>query len=388
MNFFLVSFFLLYSTLHFYVFLKLKRAYPIGKITGICITIFMFIMVFAPVAIRLMEKAGHDNFARFMAYTGYTWMVVLFLFFSISICIDFLRLCVYLVGLISKSDVSRFTHADGYFFVISFVCASLITPYGFYEATQIGIEKITIKTPKIQKTMSTLRIVQVSDVHIGLIIGKKRMERIADKIRNIKPDILVATGDLIDGRFNKLNASIEPLKLVNPTYGKFAITGNHEYYAGIDASIDFMEQAGFEVLRGRGVDVGGIINIVGVDDAAGVNFTNNFIHEKTLLLSFPQDKFTILLKHRPVVDQGAVDFFDLQLSGHTHKGQIFPFRYIVKIFFPLYTGLHKISDKSYLYTSSGIGTWGPPMRFLAPPKITVIELVHDAVQGSTFKVQD
>jgi len=387
MKFFLASFFLLYSTLHFYVFLKLKRAYPLGKRTGICIAIFMFIMVFAPVAVRLMEKAGHDDFARFMAYIGYTWMVVLFLFFSISICIDFLRLCVYLTGLISKSDVSKFIHADRYFFVVPFVCALLVTPYGFYEATQIRIEKITIKTPKIQEKAGTVRIVQISDVHIGLIIGKERMEQIADKIRDIKPDILVTTGDLIDGRFNKLKTSIEPLKQINPIYGKFAITGNHEYYAGIDTSIDFMEQAGFEVLRGRGVDVGGIINIVGVDDAAGVNFTNNFIHERTLLSGLPQDKFTILLKHRPVVDRGAVDFFDLQLSGHTHKGQIFPFRYIVKIFFPFYTGLYKISDKSYLYTSSGTGTWGPPMRFLTPPEITVIELVHDAVQGSTFEVQ-
>lgn len=384
MNFFLVSFFLLYSTLHFYVFLKFKHAYPLGKVTGICITIFMLIMVFAPVAVRLIEKTGHDDFARSMAYIGYTWMVVLFLFFSVSICIDFLRLCVYLVGLISKIDVSRFIHADRYFFVVPFVCALLITPYGFYEATQIRVKKITIKTPKIQKKVGTLRIVQVSDVHIGLIIGKKRMEQIADTIRDIKPDILVSTGDLVDGRFNKLKTSIEPLKRINPPYGKFAITGNHEYYAGIDASIDFMEQAGFEVLRGRGVNVGDIINIAGIDDAAGGNFTNNFIYERALLLSLPQEKFTILLKHRPVVDQGAVDLFDLQLSGHTHKGQIFPFRYVVKIFFPLYTGFHKISDKSNLYTSSGAGTWGPPMRFLAPPEITVIELAHDAVQSLAF----
>jgi len=376
MNLFLFSFFLLYSLLNLYVFLKLKHAYPIGKVTIVCAGLFMLAMVFAPVVVRLMEKAGHDDFARFASYIGYTWMVLLFLFFSVSICMDAIRLCIYLFGLIIRTDVSGFTNRKKCFFIVPSLCALLVTPYGFYEATRIDVKRLTIETPKIKKETGLIRIVQISDVHIGLIIDKKRMEKIADKIREIKPDIIVSTGDLIDSRFGKLETSIEPLRQINAPYGKFAVTGNHEYYAGIDTSLELTKQAGFDVLRGRVVDVGGIIDIAGVDDAASMGFKNIFVYEGTLLKGLPQDKFKILLKHRPVIDWDAVDFFDLQLSGHTHGGQIFPFKYIVKIFFPFYNGFYKISNKSSLYTSTGTGTWGPPIRFLAPPEITVIELKH------------
>jgi hypothetical protein len=378
MGLFLFIFFLLYGALHFYAFLKLKHAYHIGVKTVIFVAVFMLVMIFAPVVVRMAERANHDSFALYMAYSGYTWMVVLFLFFCISVCTYLLKLCVYLAGLISGSDFSRFMRADRYFFVVPFACAFLITSYGFYEARQIRIQKITIKTPKIQEHVGKLRIVQISDVHIGLILGAETMERIAHIIKDVNPDMLVSTGDLIDGRFNRLETSIEPFKRINPPYGKFAVTGNHEFYAGINSSIDFTERAGFEILRGRGVTIGDIVNIAGVDDVAGVKFHDSFVYERALLAGLPQEKFTILLKHRPLVEQGSVDLFDLQLSGHTHNGQIYPFRYIVKIFFPLYQGFHKLSGKSYIYTSSGTGTWGPPVRFLAPPEITVIELIHSS----------
>ena len=376
MGLFLFSFFLVYALLNFYVLLKLKHAFPVNRVATVCVSLFMLSMVFAPVAVRLMEKAGQDDLARFAAYTGYTWMVLLFLFFSVSIFIDLIRLCIYFCGLIIKKDVSGALDRKKYFFIVPSLCALLVTPYGFYEATQIGVKRLTIETPKIKRETGLVRIVQISDVHIGLIINKKRMGKIADIIKAIKPDILVSTGALIDGRFNRLKTSIEPLKQISTTYGKFAVTGNHEYYAGIDTSVDLTEQAGFYVLRNKAVDAGGIINIVGVDDIASLRFKNNFIHESALLKEQSLDKYTILLKHRPVIDQGAIDLFDLQLSGHTHRGQIFPFNYIVKIFFPLYNGFYRISDKSSLYTSGGTGTWGPPIRFLAPPEITVIELIH------------
>ena len=322
MGLFLFSFFLVYALLNFYVLLKLKHAFPVNRVATVCVSLFMLSMVFAPVAVRLMEKAGQDDLARFAAYTGYTWMVLLFLFFSVSIFIDLIRLCIYFCGLIIKKDVSGALDRKKYFFIVPSLCALLVTPYGFYEATQIGVKRLTIETPKIKRETGLVRIVQISDVHIGLIINKKRMGKIADIIKAIKPDILVSTGDLIDGRFNRLKTSIEPLKQISTTYGKFAVTGNHEYYAGIDTSVDLTEQAGFYVLRNKAVDAGGIINIVGVDDIASLGFENNIIHESTLLKEQSLDKYTILLKHRPVIDQGAIDLFDLQLSGHTHRGPV------------------------------------------------------------------
>jgi uncharacterized protein len=376
MSLILVLFFLLYSLMHFYVCLKTRYVYRFGIKTGIFFAVFMTAMVFTPVTVRLSEKAGYEYFARFMAYTGYIWMAALFLFFSFSLFIDFCRLCIYVVGRISKINFSHVLHAYKCFFVVPLICSLSIVVYGYYEAGQIKTERLVIKTDKIPEEIKKLKIVQISDIHLGLIVRQESLGKITAEIRRIKPDILVSTGDIVDGQIDHLNGLIDPLKSINPPYGKYAVTGNHEFYAGIEESLEFMRKAGFIVLRGRSVIAGGIINIAGVDDAVRMPFKYVEISDNVLLSGLPKGLFTVLLKHKPIVDRAAIGLFNLQLSGHTHKGQIFPFNFITKLFFPMYNGFFKLSDFSYLYVSRGSGTWGPPIRFLAPPEITVIELVY------------
>jgi uncharacterized protein len=377
LSIFLTTFFLLYSGMHFYMFLKLRYAFPFEIRTGLCITAFMLVMIFAPVIVRMTEKAGHENFARFMAHSGYTWMAILFLFFSISVCIDFFRLCIYLSGLILEKDFLRIINAYRYFFIIPFLCSSFIASYGYYEAKQIRVERIIIKTSKISQEKESMKIAQISDVHLGLLVGEERLRAILNVVKKANPDIIVSTGDMVDGQINRLNNLAELLKEINPPYGKFAVTGNHEFYAGIKNALDFTEKTGFRMLRGEWLTVAGLINIAGVDDIAGKPYNvYKDILEKDLLSGIPREKFTLLLKHRPVVDPNAIGLFDLQLSGHTHKGQIFPFRYITRLFFPMYTGYFNLGNNSNLYASRGSGTWGPPIRFLTPPEVTIIELKH------------
>jgi uncharacterized protein len=376
MSLILVLYFLLYGLMHFYLCLKIRYVYRFGIRTGIPFAIFMTAMIFTPVIVRLSEKAGYEYFARFAAYGGYTWMAALFMFFSISLCIDFCRLCVYVSGRILKVDFSPVLHAYKYFFAVPLICSLSIVVYGYHEAGQIKTERLIIKTNRIPEKIKSLKIVHVSDIHLGLIVGQSSLEKIAAEIRRIKPDILVSTGDIVDGQINHLDNLIDPLKNINPPYGKFAVTGNHEFYAGIEESLDFMRKAGFMVLRGRSTVAGGIINIVGVDDAGQMPNKYKAISDYVLLAGLHEGLFTILLKHRPIVDRAAIGLFNLQLSGHTHKGQIFPFNFITKLFFPMYNGFFKLSDDSFLYVSRGSGTWGPPIRFLAPPEITVIELIH------------
>ncbi len=372
----LVIFFLLYSLTHLYLYMKARHAYRFGIKTGIFIVIFMTIMILAPVIVRMCEKAGHEHFAGIMAYTGYTWMAVLFLFFSFSLCIDFCRLCVYVAECIFKIELLPVLHVRKCFFVVPLVCSLSIVVYGYYEAGQIKTEHVVVRTNKIPKEPGNLKIAQISDVHLGLIIQKRSLEKITAEIRKINPDILVSTGDIVDGQINHLDELIDSLKSINPRYGKFAVAGNHEFYAGIETSIDFMRKAGFEVLRGRSVLVAGIVNIAGVDDNVRMPYDYVKISEKVLLSGVSKGLFTILLKHKPVIDPAAIDLFDLQLSGHTHKGQIFPFNFITGLFFPMQNGYFKLSNISSLYVNRGSGTWGPPIRFLTPPEITVIELIY------------
>ena len=162
---------------------------------------------------------------------------------------------------------------------------------------------------------------------------------------------------------------------IQPTYGKYAITGNHEFYAGLEQATEFTKKAGFTILRGEGVTVAGLLNIAGVDDSTGKYYDNcNDISERALLQTFENGKFTVLLKHRPLVDGDAAGLFDLQLSGHTHKGQIFPFSLVTKLYYPSDSGLLNVAGNALLYVSRGTGTWGPPVRFLSPPEITVIDI--------------
>jgi predicted MPP superfamily phosphohydrolase len=225
--------------------------------------------------------------------------------------------------------------------------------------------------------------VQISDVHIGIIVRGERLKHIAEEIKKADPDILVSTGDLLDGQINSLTEHLMFLRDVHPRYGKFAITGNHEFYAGLDHAIDFTRAAGFVVLREEGINVAGVINIAGVDDPTVDAYgLAKEISETKLLSELSHRYFTVLLKHRPVIEKDSAGYFDLQLSGHTHNGQIFPFNFLVRRLYPFITGYFNLPNDAHLYVNRGTGTWGPPIRFLSPPEITVIDLIHKRTENT------
>jgi len=375
---FLLTFFLLYGALHLYVFLKIKWAFALGAEVTIVLVLFMALMVCAPFLVRVSERHGLEFFARLLSYIGYTWLGLIFFFFASSLCVDLYRLVVSVCGIVLRTNLSFLTPSPRLAFSIPFLVAVVIATYGSFEALSIRSEEVTIKSIKVPKAVGTFTIVQISDVHLGLIVRRGRLTRMLNEVKRAAPDILVSTGDLVDGQIDNLRDLAEPLRDVPTPYGKFAVTGNHEFYAGLDQALPFTKEAGFTMLRGEIRDVAGFVTIAGVDDPAG-NRLGLFRgpSEGKLLAEVPSERFTLLLKHRPVIENEALGLFDLQLSGHTHKGQIFPFNYLVKLFFPHDAGLVRLSHHSFLYVNRGSGTWGPPMRFLAPPEVTIIHLVHD-----------
>jgi predicted MPP superfamily phosphohydrolase len=309
------------------------------------------------------------------------WMGLLFIFISVSFCFDIYRLLHFLAKMLTRNPLENFTLSLRNFCILSILFSFAIVIYGYFEALDIRTEHVTVETCKIPKEIGRLRVVQISDVHLGLIVGKSRLKRILGKVKDARPDILVSTGDLVDGQMDDLEMLTDMFRNIPTPYGKFAITGNHEFYAGFDRARAFTEKAGFTILRGEGLTVSNLFNIAGVDDPARKRYAPGpQVSEKTLLEKMPGEKFTLFLKHQPVIGSESMGRFDLQLSGHTHKGQIFPFNLVTKLYYRKIAGLSKVNGNGLLYVSRGSGTWGPPVRFLSPPEVTVIDIIYKTIQ--------
>jgi predicted MPP superfamily phosphohydrolase len=375
---FLLVFSGVYAVFHAYAYLKVRGALSLSTGASVFVILFMLVMVFLPVIVRVLERLGLAAVPRTLAYVAYIWMGLLLIFVWVSLVMDVARLLLHFGGILFQTDFSGFFATTRNAFYAALLLSFLITGYGLFEAVHIRTERVTIKTAKIPESMGRLKIVQISDVHLGLIVRQGRLRRITEAVNAEKPDILVSTGDLVDGEIDDLAGLDAVLRDVHAPYGKFAVTGNHEFYAGIDRSVEFTEKAGFQMLRGEAQVVPGLINIAGVDDPTGNRFSSaRSVSEKEVLSSLSREGFTLLLKHRPLVAEDALGLFDLQLSGHAHKGQIFPATLLVEAIYPTAAGFLRLEKGSCLYVSRGAGTWGPPIRFLASPEVTVIELVHE-----------
>jgi uncharacterized protein len=378
MRVFLLVFFLLYGGLHCYLFVKANAALALGTLPILFLILVLLFMVLAPLLVHVSERHGFSSVARLLSFIGYSWMGFAFLCFWCFFLIDLYRLLILTGGLISPGFFAHLQPSAKYGFFLPLLIALSIALYGYYEAGHIRTERIVLKTPKLPQEAGTLKIAQISDVHLGMIVRDERLARILKEVKRANPDIFISTGDLVDAQVNRLEGLADMLREINPRYGKFAVTGNHEFFAGLPQALEFTRKAGFKVLRGEGLTVAGLINFAGVDDPAGGGRSlSEDVTEKDLLSGLPQDKFTVLLKHRPELDKNALGLFDLQISGHTHQGQIFPFRLITRLFFPYDGGSFQLPHHSLLHVSRGSGTWGPPIRFLAPPEVTVYELSHE-----------
>ena len=380
MSLFLVTYFLVYGLLHLYLFLKARAAFHFGLGTGVTLGVFMAVLVATPVAVRLLDRQGAFLFARGVAYLGYTWMGLVFLLFCLSLCVDLYNLAMRLVAVLTGSLTASLLLTGKKAFLTLLLLGLALALWAMAEAWRIRLEHVEIKTVRLPSHLNQLKVAQISDLHLGLIVGEQRLERILSLIREANPDLLVCTGDLVDAQMDHLNHLASLLDQVKPPLGKFAVLGNHEFYAGIDQSEQFLRLAGFTILRGTRDLPGGRVAIVGVDDPAALYRQSGSLspdEQEAEALAAPRTRpFTILLKHRPSVRTESLGQYDLQLSGHTHKGQIFPFTLITRLWFPRQDGLYRLEGGSLLYVSRGTGTWGPPMRFLAPPEVTLITVTR------------
>ncbi|GFE60396.1 metallophosphoesterase [Geobacter sp. AOG2] len=389
MSLFLITFLSLYGGMHAYAFVRLRGAFLSNHTAAtIVLAAWMILMVAAPILVRLAESAGLERSALFLAWPGYTWMGVLFIFASTLLACDALRLVAWLMNRLRGTATPWFMNA-AVTCSVALVIALIAGVYAFYDARRIRTDHVMVTTAKLSPSAGRIRIAQISDVHIGLLFRESRLNGILAAIRAARPDILVSTGDLVDGRLSRediishQNRLADMLASIEAPGGKFAVTGNHEFYAGLNQALAFTRTAGFTVLRNQTATLANGIAISGVDDPAGLRMGVPAppLSEQALLKSVPQDRFCLLLKHRPDVPATSDGLFDLQLSGHVHKGQIFPFNLLVRLQYPIPCGTTATPGNSLIHVSRGSGTWGPPLRLLAPPEVTVIDIIPKGLQN-------
>ncbi len=382
----MLLFFLFHGTYfiaHFYVFFKIESLYSLSTAGNVLLGLILAFLALLPTVTYIFTLRGGKSFTRFLALSGYLWMGLLILFLSSSVLLDLYNLGIRFVDYILNKDLSNASlSATSGFFVPLFlsVCLNI---YGYFGARNLRIKRLTVKTTKLPEGTDKLTIAHISDVHLGIIVREKILDKLIKAIKHESPQLIVSTGDLIDGGLEQIQYLLEKLRSINARSGKFAVIGNHEYYSGIKASQKFLESAGFTVLRGYGVTVDGLINIAGMDDIEGIRSNNDkdsaTESESEILSKFPPGIFTLLLKHKPYVTQSSLGLFDLQLSGHTHKGQIFPINLAVRLFLYPHSSYKKLSKGSAINVSGGVGTAGPPVRLFSPPEIIFIDVVSEKV---------
>lgn len=368
--------------MHLYAFFKVRNAFRPNPLPTWCLIIWMSVMTVIPLLVRGAEQFGMYRTAHIIAWPGYLWMGFLFIFTAALLFTDIFRHCYQRVLRHIFRQLPEFISSRT---IAIFTCTLAISAsvYACIEAGQIRSEHVVIASTKVPSSISRIRIVQVSDIHIGLLLQHHRLERILKKVREARPDILVSTGDLIDGKLNRDYGISEqdPLAALLATVpapsGKFAVIGNHEVYAGLPQALAFSRAAGFTILRNQSIGLKSGITISGVDDPA-INriSTGNPDTETALVNSVSRNSFHVLLKHRPDILPTSDGRFDLQLSGHIHGGQIFPFNLLVRLRHPIPCGTTTTNTGSRIHVSRGTGTWGPPMRLFAPPEITIIDIVR------------
>ncbi|QSQ15959.1 metallophosphoesterase [Myxococcus landrumensis] len=255
-----------------------------------------------------------------------------------------------------------------------------LATYGHWRAFVAPpmVTELAIKIPKLPRALDGFTIVQLTDVHVGPFIRRRFMDELVRHANALKPDLVAITGDLVDGDVPVLGDAVAALRNLRSRYGSYFVTGNHEYYAGDVVWVEFLQSLDIQTLRNRHVrigDAGASLDLVGVDDWSGWRRTAQKGYDlDQALAGRDADRAAVLLAHQPAnFKQAAERGVDLQISGHTHGGQLPPMTFFIDYAWEHAVGLYRHQD-SHIYVSRGCGFWGPPMRVGSPPELVKLVL--------------
>ena len=366
----------IYSAAHYYLYTWVGRlAEPPKKVRWIAGAVFVFLVVSFP-ASRILSWRDFNSFTYVLMFVSSFWMGLVLYLFILALTSDILLILARILRLKSHLPERARLRAKRFLFAAILLAAVLIAGYSLYEARDIGISKLEIPLAELPRELDGLSIVQISDFHFGVLNTTAKLEKVVALANSLNADFVFITGDLVDESVAHMEDMAGPLRKLKGRAGVYAVTGNHDYYAGVKRATGIMEEAGITVLRNELRILPGGLQLLGIDDPTGIRRmgekSEDFI---SLIARVDPSQPSILLYHQPIqFERTAQAGIGLQLSGHTHGGQLYPIIHISKRIYPWTPGLHRLKE-SILFVSRGAGTWGPPMRFLAPPEIVHLKLL-------------
>lgn len=340
---------------HFYGYLRLQKTFQLNKIALMSV---LFILTAGFILTSIITRKFDSSPIKFLYFIFAVWIGVLF-FLVVGFAISDL--------VISALGLLKITLSAKIVYSLALILVILVSSYSVYNAGNIKVSKISIPSSLENET----KIIQISDVHLGAIHSANYLKKIVSLSNSRNPDFIFITGDLLDGGTKVSEEIISSLPGLKAKKGVYFVTGNHETYMSTKQVLNLIKSEHIQVLDNE-VKNTRDIQIIGLSYPGETSEKDN--PNFKLLNSINKSKFSILLYHPPVgFDKASEAGVNLQLSGHTHDGQIFPINLISRIFYKYVNGFYKINN-SYLYVSSGAGTWGPPMRFGSNSEITEIDL--------------
>jgi hypothetical protein len=334
----------------------------------------------------LVARRLSPDWARFVVWPAYVWMGFMFLLFSALVTLDVVRLFTHTASRLAAGgalDAERRTFLARLLGVLAGGTA------GIAGALAVGrglaapvVKEVAVRLRRLPRASHGTTIVQLTDVHVGPTIGRAFVEDVVRRTNALAPDLVVITGDLVDGSVEALWDAVSALGKLRARHGVFFVTGNHEYFSGVRPWIAALERLGIRVLQNERVAIGdpeGGFDLAGVHDFSAARFDAGLGPDlPTALAGRDPSRELVLLAHQPKAIREAAQLgVGLQISGHTHGGQIWPFGYLVRLAQPFVLGLHRQGD-TQIYVSAGTAYWGPPMRLGTQGEITKITLLSEA----------
>ena len=357
--------------MHYYLWVRLVRDPHLPQAWARALTAALVVLAVSLPLALVASRFATGPAARGAAWVAFVWMGIGFLLVAFLGLADTGRLVAFMVARLRGMEADperRLFLARGLAGSVGALVAGL-SIFGTRSALgAVQVKRLDIKLKNLPQALSGLKLVQISDVHVGPLLRHDWVGQLVDTIEGLKPDAVAITGDLVDGRVSELAEHVAPLGRMKPPRGVWFVTGNHEYYSGPEEWLLHLPTLGVRPLRNEHHELAPGLDIAGIDDPTGAP-------DLTAALQGRDEKRpVILLAHQPrQFAEAATKNVSLTLSGHTHGGQIWPFTWLVALAQPYLAGLHSRGE-SQLYVSRGTGFWGPPMRVFAPAEITLFTL--------------